>query len=138
MNAIELARKVYRQTVDTMPPEYMPEGLRVALRSHERVPLFIDNLAKQFAKVPHASRETLEQATRDMTIFFINAAKTAKDQKMMSVMKKLDLKRMIEDQAKKECEAKAFEEKGAEYVTSEKGLEEIHTKQTVTDEDIKT
>jgi len=52
----------------------MDSELKRALKAHERVPVFIDNLAREFYKCPiKISRETIKSAVYDMTEVFIGA-----------------------------------------------------------------
>lgn len=136
MNAIELAKRTFLDTIDGLPPEHFPDDLKRVLKTHERMKVLLGNLADQFSSIPGIKKETVISATRDMTRIFANAAKAAKDQQIMSVVRKLQLAADIEKSKMIEREAQALEKKGADYVTSEKGLEEIHTRVEVTEAEL--
>lgn len=108
----------------------MPTELRRSLRAHERVPMFIDNLAKELRKMPMTlKRETIHDAVRDLTLLFINTAQTARDQKMLSVMSKLSLEAQIQKRKDLAAEVDAINQRSTDHVSTEKGFE-VHQSQS--------
>lgn len=122
MDAKEFCRKIYRETIEKQ--DTVPSELKRALRTHERVPAFIDNLAKELLKVnPRTSRVNLELAVRDLTLLFVGAVKTAAEQKALSPLA-LALKQSQIDKAKELENTLTQIEKGATHATQNKnGLE---------------
>lgn len=123
----ELCRKTYREYIETQP---IPTELRRALRTHERVPNFIDNLSREIHKVhTGVKRETIIKMVEDMTKFFVIAVTQSAEEKAMSPIKKaMILARKAEaDQFRKDAEQ--LERLGTNHVIeTEKG--EIHKSQT--------
>ena len=117
----ELCRKIYRETVEAAD---INTELKRSLRTHERVPVFIDNLAAQFKGLRFTvKRDSIEKAVRDLTWWFIKAAERKAHENLMSDMEKLMIK--AKEQAKEDFrrEAEALEKKGAESVIEENGFE---------------
>ena len=94
----------------------MPEELRRALRTHERVPVMIDKLVHEFRAVPNAKRETIALAVRDVSRWFVNAVKLKAEQRRMSDLAKITIQKDQDrvDQFKKDVET--LDEKGAMHV----------------------
>jgi len=125
MNELEFCRHIYAQRIKAR--QDIPADLRTALRTHERVPVFIDRLAAEFRKVTNVKRDTIEKAAIEMTDLFISCVIKRRDEDMLSFAAKATI---LEQKNKADAfkrEADALEKKGADYVTSEKGLEKIHT-----------
>ena len=117
----ELCRKIYRETVEAAD---INTELKRSLRTHERVPVFIDNLAAQFKGLRFTvKRDSIEKAVRDLTWWVIKAAERKAHENLMSDMEKLMIK--AKEQAKEDFrrEAEALEKKGAESVIEENGFE---------------
>ncbi len=77
----------------------IPEDLKRALKAHERVPTFIDNLAKNLYKLPKDIKtETVIMAVHNMTDLFVSNIMRKADESRMSIMEK---HRLLADQAKK-------------------------------------
>ncbi len=94
MNDIrKICQDEYQKYVKDQP---IPVELKRALRAHERIPLFIDNMAHQFAQCEKrnvkVSREQIISAVRDLTkIFILNVTQQA-EERAMSPIKKAHLK----------------------------------------------
>lgn len=68
----------------------MPTELRRALKSHERVPVFIDNLAKELYHLPFpVSRETIKKCVYDLTEVFVRLVIKQSDERVMSDVEKM-------------------------------------------------
>lgn len=117
----ELCRRVYRETVEAAE---INTELKRSLRTHERVPVFIDNLARQFAVLSwRIKRESIEMAARDLTRWFIaNVDRKAKEN-LMSDMEKLTIKAKHDAQEEFRRQAEVLETKGADHVFEKEGLE---------------
>lgn len=120
----ELCRKEYQFVVRTME---MPEELRRALKSHERVPLFIDNLAREFGKLTfQAKKETIVQAVHDMTKLFIVGVRANAEAMQMSSLERARLEREAEKAERMKKDVETFDEKGfAHVLTESESCEEI-------------
>lgn len=117
-----LCRETYQRTIKDAP---FPKELKLALRSHERVPVFIDNLAKEIGKISFkVKRETIEQTVRDMTLYFVEVVKFQAEDRVMSPIRAAMLKMEIEKKKALEKLSEALESQGADCVTTnEKGHE---------------
>lgn len=116
-----LCRKVY---VETIEQAEINTELKRALRTHERVPVFIDNLARDFSKLSmRVKRETIELAARDMTYIFIRAVDEKAKQAVMSDIAKMLVRKEHDDLEEFRRTAEILENQGVENVTEEKGLE---------------
>lgn len=71
----------------------MPDDLRASLKAHERVPLFIDNLAREILKVERSdhrfkgkplTRDEIMGIVSDFTKTFIDSVKRQRDEAIMS------------------------------------------------------
>lgn len=78
----EYVIKCYQEAVTMLP---YPQELKDSLLIQERVPAFIDNLHREFAKVPKVSRETIQSAVYDMTDLLMRSVKTKFDEDQMSM-----------------------------------------------------
>jgi F0F1-type ATP synthase membrane subunit b/b' len=118
----EICRKVYQETIIGAP---IPNELKRSLKAHERVPAFIDNLAREFSKAKvSVRRETIEQAARDMTHLFVNAIHQQAEEKLMSPIKRAMLQKKLDDANEFRKEADALEEKTkVEIVQDSRGFE---------------
>ncbi len=94
----------------------IPADLKRALKTHERVPAFIDNLSKALYKVPKDIKtETIIMAVHSLTDLFISNVMRKSDESRMSAMEK---HRLLADEAKKAAaRAWADEVVGEEKVT---------------------
>lgn len=94
----DLCRQTFRETVLTME---IPRELKVALKVHERVPVFIDNLAKELSTTQFkVTKEHVIQATRDLTKTFALLVERQAKERVMSDIGKA----MIRDQADKQVQ----------------------------------
>lgn len=62
----------------------MPNELRRALKSHERVPTFINRLVVELSKVDRLRLDQIKDATESLTEIFVASVQAAKDQKALS------------------------------------------------------
>lgn len=99
----------------------IPEDLKRALRSHERVPLFIDNMASEFQKVPfHVDRETIKKTVYDFTEIFLRNVMRVADERAMSDLAKQAMIDKAKEMAEADLLADSFNE-GSHVEVSEKG-----------------
>lgn len=87
----------------------IPSELKRALKSHERVPLFVDNLTREINKIPEArakakirrafkmDRMKLKNIVYDLTDIFINNVKAMAEQKAMSEAEQERLRKKTDD-----------------------------------------
>jgi ethanolamine ammonia-lyase large subunit len=76
----------------------IPNELRRALKTHERVPTFIENLHKEFLLMRKVSKEQIRDATRSLTDVFIAAVRAKCEQRDLSA---LEIRRINEEYAMK-------------------------------------
>ncbi len=89
-----ICRRTYQKTIaDDIT---IPSELRRALRTHERVPRFIDNLAQELSRVPKITKEEIEVAARDMTGFFLVSFVVSAEQRVLSPIEKHRRQRIID------------------------------------------
>jgi hypothetical protein len=83
----------YQEAVSLLPG--VPTELRKALKTHQRVPVFIDNLTKQIAALPkhlRPDRLKLKRVVYDMTnLFVMNVKRQAEERHMSDLAKKVAL-----------------------------------------------
>lgn len=116
-----LCRKIYQQRIAD-PALNIPNELRRSLAAHERVPVFIDRLAEELSGLHFsAKRETIEQAVRDMTDFFISSIKHVADVRAMSDMEKLLIKQKADEKKEIEQLADELEKVGVNNVIQDNG-----------------
>jgi hypothetical protein len=91
MNEIrKIVSDTYRQTIADGP---YPTDFKKALRTHERIPSFFQNLVKEFSKPGlNPKRDTIVMATRDMTNLFVQAVHQHAEERLMSPLKKAMMK----------------------------------------------
>lgn len=111
--------------------------LKRALKAHERVPNFIDNLSVEFSKVQvQRSREgksplsekTLQQSTYDMVETFITGLKNSYDKAAESEAKKLARERAVQYQ--KDLEATADGKPSGDFQELE--IQDVNDRQDLT------
>jgi len=124
----------YRAAINA--PNVDPE-LRRSLRTHERVPLFIDNLTREFTQAERngvkVSRAMIEAGTHDMTQIFIGAVIRSAEEKLLSplaiALKNAEtaraerLKKQIDALTQGEIEHVKTDEKGNETSVSQVTVE---------------
>ncbi len=133
MDAREFCRKTYRDYIQRAP---IPTELKRSLRTHERVPAFIDNLAKELLKVnSKVKRENLVTAVESMTGLFINAVHRQAEEKAMSPIKKMMLKQDADRKKKFQKAANLIERKGSSSVIQSAKGETTQSKVTLTDKE---
>lgn len=128
----DLIRKAYRDYIET---EYsVPTELRLSLRTHERVPVFVDNMARELSRPGlNLKRETLIMCVRDMTRFFIENVKRAAEERTLSPLAKSLLKKRVDDMKDFRRQAEALENEGKEHVATDKAGE-THRQSLIVDE----
>lgn len=101
MDLLAIVRSDYQEAIalTEMDPE-----LRRALKAHERVPRFIDNLAGQFfaaeKTIGAIDRETIKLAVYDLTKLFITAVEQQAKERRASDLDKLAAKEQREREAR--------------------------------------
>lgn len=124
-----ICRKAYQEYVKAQP---YPTELKNALKAHERVPAFIDNLAREFSKPGlKVNRETVEMAVRDLTNVFVSAVKIQAEQRLMNPLKIAMVKAEQARKAEMNQLADALDKQGDmnEQVTQDqRGNQIIHQK----------
>lgn len=109
-------RRVYAETV----AKCENTELRRALKTHERVPGFIDNLARDLGRLPFDVKPvTLEMAVRDMTNLFIRCVETNAKERVMSDLDKMLIKQREADAEEFRKEAAELEAASEEYVAQD-------------------
>jgi hypothetical protein len=124
-------RKTYQ---DYLKRAEIPSELRRSLKSHERVPAFIDNLSGELGRLQFKiSRETLQKCIEDMCELFIRLVQRRADEQAMSPLARAML--VARETKFKEMKAQAdeLERLGVDHVTQDEKGETI--KQVVTIDD---
>ena len=81
-----LVRECYRKTVASAP---VPDELKRALRTSERVPKFIDNMAGEIHRLPKQyKKQIIIDTVRDFTLSFLATFQLQAEQAMMSDLAK--------------------------------------------------
>lgn len=104
--------KTYQEFVRTYP---CSDEFKKFLKTHERVPTFIDNLTREFHSVhKRVKRESIEKAIHDMTRLFIRGALKLAEERSMSEIRKGMLK--LEEARKKDMVklVEAYDKQGEE------------------------
>lgn len=116
----ELCRKTFRETVKHMN---MNPELRRALKTHERVPVFIDNLAGQLSTTKFkVTKEHIIKATQDLTKTFVQLVERQNQERVMSDIAKMTIKGKMEAKQKLSRDADILERLGTdEVIQDEKG-----------------
>lgn len=95
MNARDFARKTYREYIENHL--LIPTEFKRALKTHERVPRFIDNLSAQLLKIPGGiKRENIKKCVEDMTEMFWRAAMRKADEAAMSPLERALIRTQFE------------------------------------------
>jgi len=118
-----LVRKIYQEVIEKDPR--VPANLRSMLKSHERIPRFIDNVSMQIEKFrPNTKRETVERIVREMTLLFVSTAKQKAEENAMSPINKTLLRMKQDAQRRLDAAAEAVNAGETSYVaTDDKGNE---------------
>lgn len=111
----DIIRKAYQAQI--REGGYNSELIR-ALRVHERVPVFIDNMAKEFStqKGMKFNRDQIEFAAREMTKVFVIMVERQAEERLMSPLAKAMRKAKVDAEETFRKEAEALEKKGADNV----------------------
>lgn len=91
--------KHYQQVISNAPN--IPTELKKALKASERVPSFIDNLAKEFSHVgfKNISNNKLKDYATEMIMLFINLIRVKNEERIMSEAQRFKIKQQISDKA---------------------------------------
>jgi hypothetical protein len=134
MNEIrKIVSETYRRTISDGA---WPEEFKRALKAHERIPVFFDNLVKQLSKPGlNPTRETIELATRDLTRVFAAAVHRKAEERIMSPVRQAMLKAQQSRIAemKKLGDALDLQGEANEKVTQDKRGNEISSAQVKID-----
>lgn len=79
-----LRRLIIRYFQERVNQAPMENELRRALKVHERVPLFIDNMARELSRVKGLTVTHVRDVTESMTDFFIETVKAHTEQRLLS------------------------------------------------------
>ncbi len=108
----------------------MPEEFRKFLRSHERVPQFVDNLSRELGNLKHTiKRETVVKMVEDMSAFFVHLAQRKAEEQALSPISKMMLRDKESRFKELKEQAEALDNLGVDHVTQDKKGETV--RQTV-------
>lgn len=124
MNEIELARLTFKERINAR--EDIPREFKQALRAHERVPVFIDNLARELKKVPRLTKDNLIFAVNQMTDVFVSCVMKKRDIDMMTHAQRSLIQKQEFEKELFKAQTELLEQKGADHVFSDQGIEEAH------------
>lgn len=98
MSLRDLVVKEYQQTITNSLE--IPRELKDALRAHERMPAFMDNLCRELSNPLFAkySNNQLRGIVNDATMFFISLVKQRANEQMLSDLAK---EKMLQEQRDK-------------------------------------
>lgn len=98
MSLRDLVVKEYQQTITNSLE--IPRELKDALKVHERMPAFMDNLCKELSNPLFAkhSNNQLREIVNDATMFFISLVKQKANEQMLSDLAK---EKMLQEQRDK-------------------------------------
>ncbi len=98
MTNLEIIRSDFEEFIRLDPS--VPEGLRNSLRLTERVPAFVDNLAKEIAMVERRGikldRLKIKELVYSLSAFFVHNLRTKADQMHMSDLAKTAIRTKTE------------------------------------------
>lgn len=98
--------------------------LKRALKTYERIPLFLDNLCKQLAGPKHNFNEfQIRQATHSMTLLFIQMVEKKAKERLMSDVEKQRIKTEAYQKQKLEEKIEKYA-KGDRIIIEDNPLEE--------------
>lgn len=129
----KIVRDTFRRTIQDGP---YPTEFKRALKIHERIPAFFGNLVREFSKPGlNPSRETIENATRDMTKLFVQLVHQQAEERIMSPLKQALLKDKVARLAEMRKLSDAIDQQGEanEKVTQDKAGNEISRAQIKAD-----
>jgi hypothetical protein len=116
----ELVRKTYQNEINNGP---YPEEFKRALKTHERIPVFFNNLVREMSKPGlNPSRETIIMAARDLTKIFVAAVHKQAEERVMSPIRQAMMKADQTRVAEMKKLGDAFDQQGEEHeqVTQDK------------------
>jgi len=95
MDLRQLCVSTYQDFVKNEP---MPDDLRRALKTHERVPVFIDGLVKELSNVKHSvPKQSIIDAVHSMSKVFLRCVEQKAKELYMSDIAKLTIKKKADD-----------------------------------------
>jgi acyl carrier protein phosphodiesterase len=126
MDVMDLCRKTYQ---DFITRSDYPSDLKRALRVHERVPAFIDNLAREFHKCQaRVKREEIILAVEDLSRIFCGLVQRQALERIMSPLSLASMRKQEEAKEEFRREAEALDQKGADNVFETKKGEIVESK----------
>lgn len=118
-----LCRRIYRETIEKQENT----ELKRALRTHERVPAFIDNLAREVSRLKFSvKKESIEAMVRDMTAWFIKCVDLQAVARVESKMAQIMREKRAQEAEEFRKEAEALEAQGEHRVTQDQKGETDH------------
>ncbi len=107
----------------------IPKELKRALKTHERVPVFIDRMVGEIKKAPKAfTRESIISVTRDMAEIFILNVERMAEERLLSPLKKAQMRQKADEANQFRQSVAELEKKGTTHVTKTKeGITETTT-----------
>jgi hypothetical protein len=121
-NLRALCLETYREFVKTFP---MPEEFRKWLRVNERHPRMIDNLVCDLSRVPHAKKENIQMAVRDVTRWFITASMLKAEQRHMSKLAKMTIQKKADEEEAFRKDVDTLDREGFSGVLQKSESEEV-------------
>ena len=122
MNLREFVIKEYQATVRNSPN--LSKELKDALKINERVPAFMDNLCRELAHpaFKNKSNNYLKDVVHNATNFFIALVKQKAEERMMSDIKKMQIKQDIQDKQTldKACDTGEINEEVLDAISRQK------------------
>lgn len=80
----DLRKKIVTHYQERVKTAEIPNELRRALKTEERIPLFVDNLTRELSKVRNLREDQLRDSVYSMTDVFIAAVKAKAEQRNLS------------------------------------------------------
>ena len=118
MEIQQFVRETYQ---DVVKQAQIPDELKNALKAHERIPVFVDNMAREIKALPYTvDKEVIRMAVRDLTLWFMQAATRQANERIMSDLEKWSLKQKEQDKAELRAAADALIAGENEIVTRDK------------------
>lgn len=123
MDLMDICRQDYQDYVRQAP---IHSELKRALKTHERVPGFIDNLARELRKAKQElKRETIRAAVWDLSAIFVQLVQRQAEEKLLSPLALSTMRKKTEDAERVKAASAIMEEKGADYVLDKKNEDAV-------------
>ncbi len=113
---MNLRALVYQSYQTTVALAQIPDELKRALKTHERVPRFVNNLVKELEAVPDLKKTTIIDTVTSLTNVFLSNIQRKAEVDQMSALKKLELQKQAE-------RAEEFKKAAETGIVSEEFLE---------------